>query len=1136
MTRPPSHRNSPAKIKENYGITSKSAPSPNSSASDNLSSEKCPASSCTSGKLRKALFEMPKEVATGTADSYRNGNLLGTPCAQFFHGAPAFHSSMVSATLTGSSSSFLTHTSCEQFAPTTGARTSADSTVSQCGKKNQEMGNAMAVHLPRKDDSINIAGNSMIFSAKNPSGNSGNALPVTFAAKPPGLRMPTKDDTIGINSNSMIFSAKGPPSKTSNALPVTFAAKPSGLRMPSPKLGFFDSTKVIRAPFSSSLHRKSAGNRVLPKPIPRGPSNINQGNRLKPPAVPCAVPSSVSVSNFSFPNYNAILPSSTPVTSNSMSDTALKSSITSIPAPPFLAQVKSDPEASGLVLLAQRKFGAFKTQQSSSVQRSDQKQVHSDNCNAANTVVAEDIERKTNLQSNICQVSQYNYATMADGNHTQLRFSQVGSSLQGIPRGGSEAISVSTISTEASLDTEPGKISNVSVVSDILVNRHIPKGRSGIMAEESKTQLGFLQEKSFSPDIPHVGSEAIIATETDTETSQATEAGKISTMNVVSEIQTNPHIPKGNYGKMAEESQTRLSFMQGKSTSQDICQTGPQPIWKDRNGANTSPTTEIGKALNANNDNIPQPGHCHGMAVLSDAKTNHMSEPLQSKQLPPLPCSKTAKVSEKFQLETCPDLIQDEEQDGLSNGDSKGTMRDDKVKNGVSDLGSSLQQENKMKLASCPVTLEHLPSPRQNLDLCSSLQESEMEPGSGHLPSPGQNVSVHIEKQDGNSHQVSQTSISIQDADLHDNIRNGNPNLVCQLQLENEIEPASQLVLFEQSLPTREGETEKVTEELLFSEASSLEKGLDLGQHKVRDRACTKVCQGSMNIQSGYSCDKVQSILSDVTASLESKTGMKFNPEKHDCPVNALSSSNNNQDSTSDTLIIPSLLSGCPSREAAPSVLEHISEDKDDSSLRNVKLSDSSATLEAKMKSELKCAGKEVKVNGRSPLSPNYRLLNSTAQEISQKHVKGRRCSMAGPEKLTSLPMSFSVLDDIAEKENNSPEGQDGVGMLEAQGADGHSHVSSGRKSKDNLTVQVQKNTNRLDASPFSEEWIAAIQAVGEEWLQMKRGPVQNSPPNKIVPQPGPWSPVRRHNQQLGPFDCTKYTNAPESSDVCEGE
>jgi hypothetical protein len=103
----------------------------------------------------------------------------------------------------------------------------------------QEEPRILAVHLLRKDDSISIAGNSMIFSAKNPPNNSGNSLPVSFTAKYSGLRMPTKDDSIA--SNSMIFSAKDPPSNSSNTLPVTFAAKPSGLRMPSPKLGFFDS-------------------------------------------------------------------------------------------------------------------------------------------------------------------------------------------------------------------------------------------------------------------------------------------------------------------------------------------------------------------------------------------------------------------------------------------------------------------------------------------------------------------------------------------------------------------------------------------------------------------------------------------------------------------------------------------------------------------------------------------------------------------------------------------------------------------------------------------------------------------------------------------------------------------------------
>lgn len=46
-----------------------------------------------------------------------------------------------------------------------------------------------------------------------------------------------------------------------------------------------------------------------------------------------------------------------------------------------------------------------------------------------------------------------------------------------------------------------------------------------------------------------------------------------------------------------------------------------------------------------------------------------------------------------------------------------------------------------------------------------------------------------------------------------------------------------------------------------------------------------------------------------------------------------------------------------------------------------------------------------------------------------------------------------------------------------------------------------------------------------EEWPQVKSGAVQHSPPNKEPPKYGPWSPVRRNAPELGPFDCTKYTN-----------
>ncbi|XP_011004584.1 PREDICTED: uncharacterized protein LOC105111049 isoform X1 [Populus euphratica] len=61
---------------------------------------------------------------------------------------------------------------------------------------------------------------------------------------------------------------------------------------------------------------------------------------------------------------------------------------------------------------------------------------------------------------------------------------------------------------------------------------------------------------------------------------------------------------------------------------------------------------------------------------------------------------------------------------------------------------------------------------------------------------------------------------------------------------------------------------------------------------------------------------------------------------------------------------------------------------------------------------------------------------------------------------------------------------------------------------------------------PFSDEWLAAFEAAGEEILTMKGGAVRNSPPDKVQHEPGPWSPVRRKNAQgVGPFDCTKFMN-----------
>ncbi|KAG8093682.1 hypothetical protein GUJ93_ZPchr0012g20908 [Zizania palustris] len=68
--------------------------------------------------------------------------------------------------------------------------------------------------------------------------------------------------------------------------------------------------------------------------------------------------------------------------------------------------------------------------------------------------------------------------------------------------------------------------------------------------------------------------------------------------------------------------------------------------------------------------------------------------------------------------------------------------------------------------------------------------------------------------------------------------------------------------------------------------------------------------------------------------------------------------------------------------------------------------------------------------------------------------------------------------------------------------------------------------------APFTEEWLAVMEAFGEEVLEQKTGAVQNSPTDKAAPEPSPWSPVKRKAQDVGPFDCTKYSKSVRTSDT----
>ncbi|KFK27546.1 hypothetical protein AALP_AA8G397700 [Arabis alpina] len=118
-------------------------------------------------------------------------------------------------------------------------------------------------------------------------------------------------------------------------------------------------------------------------------------------------------------------------------------------------------------------------------------------------------------------------------------------------------------------------------------------------------------------------------------------------------------------------------------------------------------------------------------------------------------------------------------------------------------------------------------------------------------------------------------------------------------------------------------------------------------------------------------------------------------------------------------------------------------------------------------------------------------------------------------------PNEFNVLsDDTMTSESNG-----------AHAFESSSSCTCESEGNDQITPRDEKKPNPIivkppNAVPFSDEWLATIEAAGEEILTLKSGRVQHSPTDKSAPEPGPWSPVKRKNNQVvGPFDCTKYTN-----------
>ncbi|KAL0750859.1 hypothetical protein Bca101_032862 [Brassica carinata] len=124
---------------------------------------------------------------------------------------------------------------------------------------------------------------------------------------------------------------------------------------------------------------------------------------------------------------------------------------------------------------------------------------------------------------------------------------------------------------------------------------------------------------------------------------------------------------------------------------------------------------------------------------------------------------------------------------------------------------------------------------------------------------------------------------------------------------------------------------------------------------------------------------------------------------------------------------------------------------------------------------------------------------------------------------------AFSVRDDIQPDDDNLTSESNEV---HASGSSSdRTYLSEGKDKTVPMDAKSEKKPDPIivkppNAVPFSDEWLAAIEAAGEEILTLKSGRVQHSPTDKTVPEPGPWSPVKKKNNQgVGPFDCTKYTN-----------
>ncbi|KAK7257744.1 hypothetical protein RIF29_31946 [Crotalaria pallida] len=104
--------------------------------------------------------------------------------------------------------------------------------------------------------------------------------------------------------------------------------------------------------------------------------------------------------------------------------------------------------------------------------------------------------------------------------------------------------------------------------------------------------------------------------------------------------------------------------------------------------------------------------------------------------------------------------------------------------------------------------------------------------------------------------------------------------------------------------------------------------------------------------------------------------------------------------------------------------------------------------------------------------------------------------------------LKFFEKEESEEAETNIFEKEESPSTDMQHQTEGGSKIIDTEKSDTKSMQEVPTLKPPPNAAPFSDEWLAAIEAAGEEILTMKGGAVQNSPPEKPQHEPSPWSPV----------------------------